>query len=71
VAAIQQRDWRTAVDANRVALQFDPRSADACNNLGWALAQLGRREDAARAYEQALALRPGDERAVNNLRLLR
>jgi tetratricopeptide (TPR) repeat protein len=66
-----QRDWLGAAHACRDALRHDPRSADALNNLGWSLAQLGFREEAVRAYEQALALAPGHERARNNLALLR
>jgi len=70
LAAINNGDWAAAVAANREALALDPSSADACNNLGWALAQLGRRDEAAQAYRRALAPRPGDDRARNNLRLL-
>jgi Flp pilus assembly protein TadD len=68
--AIRRRDWTAAVQANREALRHDPRSADAYNNLGWSLAQLGLRDRARRAYEQAIALRPDDERVRNNLALL-
>jgi Flp pilus assembly protein TadD len=56
--------------ANRDALRHNPRSFDAWNNLGWSLAQLGFRDEAAAAYRAALALQPNDERATNNLRLL-
>lgn len=69
--AIGTSEWLSAAEANRDALRHDPRSADAYNNLGWSLAQLGFREEAARAYQAALVLRPDDERAANNLRLLR
>ncbi|HEY0159095.1 MAG TPA: tetratricopeptide repeat protein [Thermoanaerobaculia bacterium] len=69
--AIGRRDWLAAAHACRDALRHDPRSADAYNNLGWSLAQLGFREEAARSYERALALRPDDERARNNLALVR
>lgn len=71
VQANRTRDWLASAEANRDALLHDPRSADAHLNLGWALAQLGFREPAAREYQQTLALRPGDERAANNLRLLK
>jgi Flp pilus assembly protein TadD len=71
VAANRVRDWLASAEANRDALLHDPRSADAHLNLGWALAQLGFRELAAREYQQTLALRPGDPRATNNLRLLK
>ncbi|HEX7150774.1 MAG TPA: tetratricopeptide repeat protein [Thermoanaerobaculia bacterium] len=67
LAAIGQRDWLTAAHACRAALRHDPRSADAWNNLGWSLAQLGFRQEAVRAYEQALAIAPMHERARNNL----
>jgi tetratricopeptide (TPR) repeat protein len=69
--AIGRRDWLSAAHAARGALRHDPRSADALNNLGWSLAQLGFRDDAARSYEQAIALQPNHERAKNNLALLR
>jgi len=69
--ANRNRDWLAAAEANRDALRHDLRSADAHLNLGWALAQLGFRDLAAREYQQTLALRPNDERATNNLRLLR
>jgi len=69
--AIDARDWLSAAHAAREALRHDPRSADALNNLGWSLAQLGFHDDAARSYEQAIALQPDHERAKNNLALLR
>lgn len=68
--AIARGDWAQGVRGNREALRFDPRSADAYNNLGWSLQQMGQREEAKRAYDAALAIRPQDERARNNLRLL-
>jgi tetratricopeptide (TPR) repeat protein len=71
LAAIARSDWLTAAHASREALRHNPRSADAWNNLGGALQKLGFRDDAARAYEQALAIQPDHERARNNLKLLR
>ncbi len=68
--AIGRADWLTAAEANRDALRHDAKSADAWNNLGWSLAQLGFRPEAAQAYRASLALRPGDERTRNNLRLV-
>jgi len=68
--AIARGDWLTAAEANRDALRHDPRSADAWNNLGWSLAQLGFRTEAAQAYRASLALRPTDARTRNNLRLV-
>jgi len=71
LVAIGRRDWLTAARANRDALRHDASSADAWNNLGWSLAQLGFRDEAANAYNRSLALRPDDERTRNNLALLR
>lgn len=68
--AIGRSDWLAAAEANRDALRHDPRSADAWNNLGWSLAQLGFRAEAAQAYRASLAIRPNDERTRNNLELV-
>ena len=68
--AIHRGDWLSAAEANRDALRQRPDSADAWNNLGWSLAQLGFRAEAAQAYRASLALRPDDERTRNNLRLV-
>ena len=68
--AIGRRDWLAAAEAHRDALRHAPGSADAWNNLGWSLAQLGFRAEAAQAYRASLALRPDDERTRNNLRLV-
>jgi Flp pilus assembly protein TadD len=68
--AIGQRDWLAAAEMNRDALRHNPNSADAWNNLGWSLAQLGFRPQAAQAYRASLALRPIDSRTQNNLRLV-
>jgi tetratricopeptide (TPR) repeat protein len=68
--AIQRRDWFVVARACREALRYNARSADAWNNLGWSLQQLGFRAEAMQAYQQAVALQPGFERAQNNLRLL-
>lgn len=70
LAAMQRKDWSAAERLNAEALRLNPRSADALNNRGWALAQLGRVDEAKRAYEQALQLDPHHDRARNNLALL-
>ncbi len=54
--------------AYRRALRFEPTSADAANNLGWSLAQLGFLYcEAVAAFENAVRLRPGFALAENNL----
>jgi len=68
--AIGRADWLAAAEMNRDALRHDPNSADAWNNLGWSLAQLGFRPQAAQEYRASLALRPSDSRTQNNLRLV-
>ncbi|HEX8619301.1 MAG TPA: tetratricopeptide repeat protein, partial [Thermoanaerobaculia bacterium] len=68
---IQNRNWLAAAIATRTALAFNADDADALNNLGWSLAQLGFTAEAKRAYEKALAIQPNHERARNNLHLLR
>jgi protein O-mannosyl-transferase len=68
--AIAAHDWTTAAEANRDAIRHNVRSSDAWNNLGWSLAQLGFRDEASRAYREALAIAPNDARIANNLRLL-
>ncbi len=68
--SIQRKEWLAAAEANRDATRHNPQSADAWNNLGWSLAQLGLRDEAADAYRHALAVRPNDERVMNNLRLV-
>jgi len=70
LGAMNRRDWPAAAHANRDALRHTPTSADAFNNLGWSLQQLGFRAEAADAYRRALLLDPRHERAANNLRAL-
>jgi tetratricopeptide (TPR) repeat protein len=71
LAAIQAQNWPQAIAANEAATRFNPASADAWNNLGWAYSQTGRIDDALRAYDRALAMNPAHERAKNNAALLR
>jgi protein O-mannosyl-transferase len=61
------RDIEAAI-AYHQALTFDPRSADALNNLGWSLARLGFRSEAREALMHAVIIRPDYELARNNLR---
>jgi protein O-mannosyl-transferase len=66
-AALWREDFLHAALGYRAALQLQPSSADALNNLGWALTKLGFYPPAVTAYEGALAADPGYERARNNL----
>ncbi len=50
-----------------IALQIDPDSADANNNIGNALLQLHRVDEAVAHYKRALELQPGDADAYNDL----
>jgi Flp pilus assembly protein TadD len=67
LAATAAAKHADAATAYRAALHYR-QHADAWNNLGWSLQSLGFRDDARRAYEQALRLDPAYERARNNLR---
>ena len=54
-----QTDRRSeAVDANQKAVALSPQDAEACNNLGVTLQELGRLEEAETSYRQAIALNP-------------
>jgi Flp pilus assembly protein TadD len=48
-------------------LELDPTSANACNELGIAYAQLGRMKDATVSFERALRLSPDFSEAQENL----
>jgi len=51
-------------------LQLRPDYADAINNMGTALREMGRLAEAESTYRHALALRPGDPNILNNLALM-
>jgi Flp pilus assembly protein TadD len=59
--------WKNSATLWRDVLAQFPRSATASNNLGAALAQDGRKEEAAVFFERAIEVEPSDSRAVNNL----
>jgi tetratricopeptide (TPR) repeat protein len=63
----EQREYLPSALLYRAALEREPRSADALNNLGWTLGQLGFWPEAAAVLREALAARPGWELARNNL----
>jgi len=66
----RNQDYRTEVALWSDTVRKSPGKARAFNNLGFALQQAGRREEARAAYERALALDPEHVPARINLRML-
>lgn len=70
MARLGAGDHAGAVERFRKGIDAMPgkdRTADAWNNMGWSLQQLGRYEEAIDAYRKALLLRPAFALARNNL----
>jgi Tfp pilus assembly protein PilF len=63
----QQRQFVASALAYRAALEQQPHSAEALNNLGWTLGMLGFYPEAAAALQQALVAQPDFALARNNL----
>ena len=61
------RRYPDAIDEFNAALQWNPDSAEAHNNLGIALASTNRMEEAVEQFRRALAIDPGFEDARRNL----
>jgi Flp pilus assembly protein TadD len=61
------RVFPDAIDQFRAALTWNPGSVEAHNNLGIALASLGRMDEAVDQFKQALAIEPAFEDARRNL----
>jgi tetratricopeptide (TPR) repeat protein len=66
-----RKEWLNAALADRAALELDPSSADALNNLGFALGNLGFFRQAVPVLEEAVRLRPDYALARNNLAWVR
>ena len=64
---LEQRQFKEAVDEFRKALLLTPDSVQAHNNLGIALASVGRLDEAIDQFKQALAVQPDFEDAKRNL----
>jgi spermidine synthase len=62
-----EHHYPDAIDQFRAALTWDPESVEAHNNLGIALASLGRMDEAVDQFRQALAIEPAFEDARRNL----
>ena len=69
-AALGQSKWQEASEALARATTLYPGTAAAQRDLGAAYQQLGRIEDAARAYQAALAIRPSDDESRARLALM-
>ena len=67
IAAFQRGEPEVAVDLLREAVEADPGSAVAANDLGNVLAQLGRVAEAIPAFRRAIELEPAYAEAHNNL----
>jgi len=65
--AAARGDWQGAADAFARAVKRKPTHAPYLNDLGFALARLGRTDEALFRFRQALELAPGDRLARNNL----
>lgn len=66
VAAARQDGWEEAARHWKAALERDPGSAAAHNNLAVAYEKRGAWEEARREYEEALRLAPGDRAIKEN-----
>ena len=61
--------YKECVDATKKALEFNPKSYVAYNNMCSAYNMLGYWDDAIDAGNKALAIAPGDQLAINNLKV--
>jgi arylsulfatase A-like enzyme/tetratricopeptide (TPR) repeat protein len=68
--SIQRRDWAAVERFARAAVEREPSSADAWNNLAIGLEELGRASEAETAYRRASEVDPRDFRALFNLGIL-
>lgn len=64
----QRQRYRDAIEAAETVLRFDPRSAEAYNNISAAYAAQGSWDLSVYNAQRALAIQPGFELARNNLR---
>jgi tetratricopeptide (TPR) repeat protein len=67
VRARVSKDWPAAVGAFRRAVDLRPDFADAWNELGYALRNVGRYQESLGAYDAALRLRPNFPEALEYL----
>ncbi|MBN1673585.1 MAG: tetratricopeptide repeat protein [Kiritimatiellae bacterium] len=67
LACVQVDCWRSSIALFLQALEATPRNYVACNNLGIALADQGRLDEAIPLFQASLRMRPANERALVNL----
>lgn len=67
LAQYQQGQYQQTIDSAQQALQLDPNSAEAWNNIAAGNAALHRWDEAITAAEKAIALKPNLQLARNNL----
>jgi len=65
--ALQQRDFKTAVDAYKRVVEKDPKSADGWDHLGRAYAGLNNHPEAVGAYRKQAEVNPFHKSAYNHL----
>ena len=68
--AYDQHEYESARQLFEKSIAANPASTAAWNNLGRALAALGRIPEAQKAYERQITVHPADQFAYNNLALL-
>ena len=71
IAVAQRGLWREAAFRWQQAVELVPTYAEAWNNLGIGYEQLGRFDDARKAYEKALEIDPANTFIRNNYDLFR
>jgi Flp pilus assembly protein TadD len=71
IRVAQKSLWKEAVYRFEKAIELDPAYGGAWNNLGIAYEQMGRFDDARKAYEKALSLEPNNTFIRNNYDLFR
>ncbi len=67
---LNEENWKAAYNAYKKAAELKPKDPRGYSGMAYALAKMGRIEEAIAANQQVLQLRPGDLSALQNLALL-